>query len=135
MYWATAKTCSVLRSSRVQRACHIMHCLLQGQSPSDKYTQQAKQYAGSEAAEKIANSPDINVGGGSMGKGEYQAGNQAKAGRGSDTYKDIRDGTPGQGSKAAGQVAPKLPGWMNVLDLSAAPIASPDAAADNDKKV
>lgn len=101
-----------------------------GQSPSDKYTQQAKQFASPEAADKIANSPDINVGGGSMGVGEFQAGNQAREGKGRDTYKDIRGGTPDNGPRLPG----KAPGWMNVLDLSAAPIASPDAEADNDKK-
>lgn len=66
-----------------------------------------------------------------MGKGEFQAGNQAREGKGRDTYKDIRGGTPDNGPRLPG----KAPGWMNVLDLSAAPIASPDAEADNDKKV
>lgn len=80
----------------------------------------------------ISNSPDINVGGGSMGKAEYQAGNQAREGKGKDTYKDIKGGTPVDN-------APKLPGkgpgFMNVLDLSAAPITTPDNEANNDGKV
>ena len=80
----------------------------------------------------ISNSPDINVGGGSMGKAEYQAGNQAREGKGKDTYKDIKGGTPVDN-------APKLPGkgpgFMSVLDLSAAPITTPDNEANNDGKV
>ena len=73
---------------------------LQGQDPSDKYTDQAKSVVGSAAADMLKNSPDINKEGGGVGNPDIKMDSmQAKgfsqdkqATGGKDTPKDIRGG-------------------------------------------
>ncbi|DBA76193.1 TPA: hypothetical protein ACH3X1_009922 [Trebouxia sp. C0004] len=108
-----------------------------GQDPSSKYVDQARSVVGGQAADMLKNSPDINKEGGGVGNTDIKMESmQAKgfsqdkqATGGKDTPKDIRGGTPTND-------APKFnPGFMNALpDMSAAPIASKDAAAANDGK-
>jgi len=98
-----------------------------GQKPSPKYVEQAKQFAGQTAADKIADAPTINKEGGGVGRADFAPSQQPgvkAAGKANLAPKDVRDGTPA-----------KTAGWMNVLpDLSAAPIVSKDAEAANDGK-
>lgn len=100
----------------------------QGQTPSDKYVSQAREATGSDtAANMAATAPTINKKGGGVGRADFAPSQQLQGLRGeTQTPPDVRKGTPDT----------KAPMWMNAMpDLSAAPIASPDAEADNDGKV
>lgn len=70
---------------------------MQGQSPSPKYVEQAKKFAGQTAADKIADAPTINKEGGGVGRADFAPSQQPgvkAAGKANLAPKDIRDGAP-----------------------------------------
>ena len=67
---------------------------MQGQSPSPKYVEQARNKLGSQAADMISNAPKINTEGGAQGVTDFAPSMQAKQFKGKDAPMDIRGGTP-----------------------------------------
>ena len=69
---------------------------MQGQKPSSKYVEQAKQFTSDTAADKIADAPTINKKGGGVGRADFAPSQQPaikQAAKDDKTPMDVRGGT------------------------------------------
>ena len=94
---SAAAATTALDAGTSRHCCSIIHLLfLQGQKPSSKYVEQAKQFTSDTAAAKVADAPTINKKGGGVGRADFAPSQQPgvkAAGKADLAPKDIRGGT------------------------------------------
>ena len=91
---AATATLDTVTSQRYRGAIIIRS--LQGQKPSSKYVEQAKEFTSDTAAAKVADAPTINKKGGGVGRADFAPSQQPgvkAAGKADLAPKDIRGGT------------------------------------------